>query len=34
MHMFLFAESMECIFHVLPTKCQRVPVPMTIKVLS
>ena len=32
--MFLFAESMEYIFRVLPTICQRVSVPITIKVLS
>ena len=32
--MFLFAESMEYIFHVSPMICQRVCVPMTIKVLS
>ena len=32
--MFLFAESMEYIFCVSPMKCQRVSVPMTIKVLS
>ena len=32
--MFLFAESMEYIFRVSPMKCQRVSVPMTIKVLS
>ena len=32
--MFLFAKSMEYIFRVSPMKCQRVPVPMTIKVLS
>ena len=32
--MFLFAEIMEYIFRVSPTIRQRVPVPMTIKVLS
>ena len=32
--MFLFAESMEYIFCVLPMICQRVSVPMAIKVLS
>ena len=32
--MFLFAESMEYILCVSPMICQRVPVPMTIKVLS
>ena len=32
--MFLFAETMEYIFRVLPMKSQRVSVPMTIKVLS
>ena len=32
--MFLFAESMEYIFCISPMICQRVSVPMTIKVLS
>ena len=32
--MFLFAESVEYIFRVLPKICQRVSVPMTTKVLS
>ena len=32
--MFLFAESMEYIFRGSSTICQRVSVPMTIKVLS
>ena len=32
--MFLLDESMEYIFRVSPMICQRVSVPMTIKVLS
>ena len=31
--MFLFAESVEYTFRVAPMMCQRVSVPMTIKVL-